>query len=492
MYSVEGLLKAMGPGRMGTTAYDTAWVARLHEVAPEMANHALDWVAQNQLSDGSWGAEFPLYYHDRIVSTLAAMVVLARRGRRAHDRQQIDGGLSALEHLTSNATRNLASDAMGAPAGFEMIVPTLVAEAESLGIIKPQGDRILGRLGNLRQMKLAKLAGLKISRHMTTALSAELAGTDSLHMLDFDQLQESNGSVGNSPAATAHFALYVRRGDEKALAYLNSVLVNGGAPFVAPFENFERIWILWNLYIGGLLEDGAMQHARPHLEFLAARWMRGRGIGFSESYSLVDGDDTTLGFDLLVSMGYPVDIEAVLSFEEDTHFRCFPLEVNASVDVNIHALGALRRVGCESKHPTVQKALGFIRRARKSQGYWFDKWHVSPYYTTSHAVMFCRDYDDTLCASAVEWIVKTQHADGGWGFYGKSTAEESAYALQALILWGRSGGKLPPGRVELGKRWLVRNAVGPHPPMWIGKSLYCPELLVQSSILSAIALAEGA
>jgi hypothetical protein len=47
------------------------------------------------------------------------------------------------------------------------------------------------------------------------------------------------------------------------------------------------------------------------------------------------------------------------------------------------------------------------------------------------------------------------------------------------------------GRIEQGMRWLRSHTEPPYPPLWIGKSLYCPELLVQSVILSALALAEN-
>ena len=490
MYSVDELLKAIGPGRMGTTAYDTAWVARLYDIDPNVSNDALRWISENQLPDGSWGAQAPIYYHDRIVSTLAAMNLLSMRGRRAFDRVQIEKGQQALEQLTSNATHQLSTDMNGATIGFELIAPTLVAEAEKLGVIRQQGDRILGRIGKLRKIKLEKLAGYKISRFLSTALSAEMAGTDSLDLLDIDNLQEENGSVGNSPAATAHFALHVRPGDDRALNYLRSVLNDGGAPFVAPFEIFERLWILWNLHLANLLNESNSTLSKPHLDYLAKHWKPGKGIGFSAVYSTEDGDDTGLAYDLLVGYGYPLDLDAVLSFEENDHFRCFKLEANPSLDSNIHILGALRRAGCDASHPLVKKVIGFIKRHRTAKGFWFDKWNVSPYYTTSHAIIFCQGFDDLMCADAVEWIINSQRSNGGWGYYGEATAEETAYCLQALGIWNRRGGKIPSMRVEHGRRWLMQHAEPPYPPLWIGKSLYSPELLIQSVVLSALAISQ--
>jgi halimadienyl-diphosphate synthase len=151
---VQQLLQEIDIGKMPSLAYDTAWIARLGEIDWELSSHALEWLCANQLPDGSWGAEKPFYYHDRVISTLAAMISLTYRGRRFQDKIQINHGLRALEKITSGATLGLQSDPNGATVGFEMIVPTLVAEAEKIGLIKQQGERILGRLAKQRKTKL--------------------------------------------------------------------------------------------------------------------------------------------------------------------------------------------------------------------------------------------------------------------------------------------------------------------------------------------------
>ncbi len=102
---IRHLLSEWSPGRVMRTAYDTAWVARLGEVDQAMSNAALRWISENQLPDGSWGAAAPLYYHDRVISTLAAMLVLTRQGRRSYDRRQIELGLLALERIAGGATQ---------------------------------------------------------------------------------------------------------------------------------------------------------------------------------------------------------------------------------------------------------------------------------------------------------------------------------------------------------------------------------------------------
>jgi hypothetical protein len=90
----------------------------------------------------------------------------------------------------------------------------------------------------------------------------------------------------------------------------------------------------------------------------------------------------------------------------------------------------------------------------------------------------------------VNWIINTQRSNGSWGFYGFSTAEETAYCIQALCMWKRYGGKIPEGQLELARQWLEANANEPKRSLWIDKSLYCPEAIVDAAILSAIQLAK--
>lgn len=473
-------------GQMSSTAYDTAWVALLNHIDPVLSNNALSWLCENQLEDGSWGSLKMMYYHDRVACTLAAMLALVKRGRRAADRLAIERGLIALEQITSGATQGLMAEANGATAGFEMIIPSLVKEAEDLGIIKQQSDRILGRLQAARQAKMKKLEGLQINRHYTAALSAEMAGQDFTRMLQVDELQEDNGSVANSPSATAYFLDTVKPGDERALKYIRQVVAeDGGAPFVAPFECFELAWLLWNL----TLVDENLPLCKERYQYLRESWKPGEGIGFSRHFSMVDGDDTAVVFELSKRLGVAgPDLNAVLKLEETDHFRCFPLETSFSTDVNIHVVAALRAAGMEPDHPSILKALRFIRQTRIDNALWLDKWHVSPFYTTAHVVICCAGMDDRLCAESVNWILGQQIVDGSWGYYRK-TAEETAFCLQALCFWRKRGGDVRAGAIEMGKRWLEEHAEGPYPPLWIGKSLYCPDLLVRAAICSALQMA---
>ena len=101
-----------------------------------------------------------------------------------------------------------------------------------------------------------------------------------------------------------------------------------------------------------------------------------------------------------------------------------------------------------------------------------------------------KGYDDQLCEESVNWILNSQKANGSWGFYGFSTAEETAYCVQALQIWRRYGKVIPKDRIKSALTWLTNRAQPPYPPLWIDKSLYRPDLIVRSSVLSALALAK--
>jgi hypothetical protein len=104
--------------------------------------------------------------------------------------------------------------------------------------------------------------------------------------------------------------------------------------------------------------------------------------------------------------------------------------------------------------------------------------------------MACVKYDEEMTARAVNWIFDTQKQDGSWGFYDFSTTEETAYCIQALHSWDASGKRVDKNTMRKAKNWLTENHYLPHPPLWMDKSLYSPEVVIQSVILSALNLAK--
>lgn len=119
---------------IASTAYDTAWVAAVPD--PQQRHDprfpsALDWVTAQQLPDGSWGSAIP-FAHDRILCTLAALIPLARFGRREQDRLQVQRGERYLwQH--AHVLRSMPCELVG----FELLLPTLAQLATSAGVHVP-------------------------------------------------------------------------------------------------------------------------------------------------------------------------------------------------------------------------------------------------------------------------------------------------------------------------------------------------------------------
>ncbi len=119
--------------------------------------------------------------------------------------------------------------------------------------------------------------------------------------------------------------------------------------------------------------------------------------------------------------------------------------------------------------------------------FWFDKWHASPYYLTAPSIGMLHGIIDDLLPSRIEWIIQTQNPDGGWGYYHKSTIEETAYCIDALLYWHEHIERLDASILNPGINYLLKQMDDPtYEPMWIGKGLYTPYKVVQASVLTAL------
>lgn len=342
-----------------------------------------------------------------------------------------------------------------------------MAEAARLGLAICHEESILGELVGVREQKLRKLGGSKINKHITAAFSVELAGQDGVGMLDVDNLQETNGSVKYSPSASAYFALHVKPGDKRALAYISSIIQagDGGAPAFYQAEIFEIVWSLWNLSRTDidLSDPEIVRTYLPYLDHVEQHWVRGRGVGWTGNSTLEDCDTTSVAYDVLSKFGRSPDIGAVLQFEDADWFRTYFHEVGPSISTNVHVLGALKQAGYDKCHPRVRKVLEFIRSSKEPGRFcWRDKWHRSAYYTTAHLICAASNYDDALCSDAIGWILNTQRPDGSWGF---STAKRLRKRQHiAFKLWriGRGTAAHPCRRRSVARVGGYRNTANRH------------------------------
>jgi halimadienyl-diphosphate synthase len=475
------------PGITGV-AYDTAWLAGLATPEDRRSSRfpsTLRWLADNQLSDGSWGSSV-CYEHDRILCTLAAVAPLSEFGRRAEDRTAVEKGTRYLwqhGHLIGREPVELV--------GFELLLPALVQRARTAGVpVPPHLDVYAAE----RQAKLQLLPkDMLYSPRATVVHSLEFLG-DTADANGLRGAQGRNGAVGNSPAATAFMLQATQEDNPSALSYLESCLGHAGgatAPVLHPCETFELLWAAYHLYLGGA-PSHTLLRPNERRDLLQALQHRG-GVSLSPTFPIPDADDTAVALLLLHDLGEQVDPTVLQTFEsKDGSFVSFPYERHSSVGVNVHVLHALAKV---PGYPEADRAISRIcdYLADQHSGlYWIDKWHISPLYATAHVLCAVEDLAPHhrrrvahLVERSREWLRHSQNADGSWGFYGQPTREETAYGLLALAA---SADDRDMRHCQAAADYLrdVTAAGVSHPPLWIDKCLYIPPLVVNAAIDAAL------
>jgi halimadienyl-diphosphate synthase len=479
---------ATRPGISGV-AYDTAWLAGMSAPADRRRSRfptALRWLVDNQLSDGSWGGSVR-YEHDRILCTLAALAPLAELGRHAEERRAVEAGTRYLwqhGHLLSSEPVELV--------GFELLVPSLVQRARAAGVAVPPHLDIYARQRALKLDLIPREA--MYSPRATIVHSLEFLG-DQADLAGLEAAQGQNGALGNSPAATAFYLTQTQSNNPQALDYLSSCMGRGDgatAPVLHPCDTFELLWAAYHLYVGGAPSRGILR-ATERRRLLAD--LAQTGVSLSRTFPIPDADDTAVALLLMHDLGEHVDPRVLQPFEAaDGSFVSFPYERHSSVGVNAHVLHTLTRVpGYPDASRAIERILTYLID-QHSGLYWIDKWHISPLYATAHVLAALehlpseqRSRVAELIDRSREWLRQSQNADGSWGFYGRSTAEETAYGLLALA-GNRAIDERDRARCAAAARFLKlkRRENVAHPPLWIDKCLYIPPLVVNAAIDGAL------
>jgi halimadienyl-diphosphate synthase len=463
------------------SVYDTAAVAVLRKSPDDptlLFPTAASWLLANQHPDGSWGGCVPAP-HDRVVSTLAAVVALAKLSKWAPAgfpdvTERITLGVERLWQLGGELRPGDPRETIG----FEFVLPSLLSQARTLGVNLPYED--FGWVEGLYQRKMSGIPAEAFDRVTTLVHSLETFG-DRWPDSALPGLRAPDGCYGCSPAATA--AVHAMWPTPATFAYLQTALQatgEGAAPVVFPFRTFDDAWTFHAFAMAGV----APELLRPHVARLASN---GVDRGFGPSAGLPqDADDTGTVLPVLAYCGYPVNLGTLRDFETPDGYLTFEFERGISISTNVHVLGALAldRAGQAEQIGIV---LRLLRDNRVDGRYWVDKWHLSPYYPTCHAIPVLDGIDDELCADAVSWVLESQNLDGSWGLYGGS-AEETGYALNALMA---VSDRYPQVRtaVHRGVRRLTglwTDAAPKYPPLWIGKVLYSPHRVIEAAVVGAL------
>ncbi|MGH2367932.1 MAG: hypothetical protein ACRDI2_07025, partial [Chloroflexota bacterium] len=387
--------------------------------------------------------------------------------------------------------------------GFELLLPSLVLRAQDAGVAVPP-DLDVYAAQRAEKLRLIPRAAL-YSPHTTAVHSLEFLGGEA-DLAGLRKAQGANGSIGNSPAATAFY--FAQSGDPHALAYLRECVARSGgamAPVLYPCETFELLWSAYHLFLAGIPSEQLLSAAE---RVSLGEALRQGGVSLSPTFPIADADDTAVALLLLHDLGQSVRPQVLEAFATPGgFFASFPHERHSSVGVNLHVLHALLRVpGYPDAERAVDRVLDYLVDQQVRGLYWLDKWHISPYYATAHALCVLRELPPAQAKRiaphlecARDWLRQTQNADGSWGFYGQPTVEETAYGLLALA----SGGLAHAAPSVDGDRRrclaaarFLRSAAGHggaggfppgFPPMWIDKCLYTPTLVVQAVIEAALA-----
>jgi squalene-hopene/tetraprenyl-beta-curcumene cyclase len=127
-----------------------------------------------------------------------------------------------------------------------------------------------------------------------------------------------------------------------------------------------------------------------------------------------------------------------------------------TADVSARCLGFLAQIGYRAEHPTLSRALAYLRREQEPDGSWFGRWGTNYIYGTWSVLAGLNaagiDPRAPEIRRAVAWLLARQHADGGWGEAGASydpdaprgeapysTASQTAWALLGLMAAGEAG-----------------------------------------------------
>ncbi|MEU7778662.1 prenyltransferase/squalene oxidase repeat-containing protein [Micromonospora parva] len=480
-------------GQVAASVYETG---RLVAVAPWLTGHhqRIAFLVRSQRPDGAWGPPEGYALAPTLSATDALLAALADGRTGTELLAPVAGGLGALADMLLRADARTLPDT---PA-LDLIVPALVDTINDrlAGLERAVADR-------LPRPPLPLPAGLHRDRLRAVRSAVAAGATLPPKVAHFYELLDAVPAdagptltaVGASPAATAAWLTAVGpAAGPAAHAFLRTLIRDGGGPVPcpAPITVFERAWVLSGLRRAGI----AVNPPASVLESLTAA-TAGQGIATGDGLP-TDADTTSVSLDALARLGHPADPASLWAYETADGFCTWPGEDGFSVTTNAHVLDAFgqhltRHPGADARYRrAVDRLSGVLAGHQRADGAWQDRWHASPYYATACCVLALAEFGRGAAAAeavdrAAGWVLNSQRPDGSWGRW-DGTAEETAYALQVLLAVPTTVPRVDDA-VARAHAYLHESATRDHRPLWYGKELYCPTVIVRAAVLAACRLA---
>ncbi|PIN17901.1 Copal-8-ol diphosphate hydratase [Handroanthus impetiginosus] len=412
---IKSLLSTTGDGRISVSPYDTAWVALIRNAdgsdTPQFPT-SLDWIAQNQLSDGSWGDEKFFCAYDRLLNTLACVVAL--RSWNIHP----DKSQKGISYIKENVYKLEDAKAEHRTCGFEVIFPALLQKAINMGIDDiPYDASVIRQIYNVREEKLKRIP-MEMMHKVPTSLLFSLEGLENLNWQKLLKLQAVDGSFLTSPSSTA-FA-FMETKDEKCFEFIKKTVekFNGGAPHTYPVDVFGRLWAVDRLQRLGISRFFESE-IESCLNYIYCVWTD-KGVFSGRDSEFCDIDDTSMGFRLLRLQGHDVDPNVFKNFKNDNKFSCYGGQIieSPSPIYNLYRASQIRFPGEKILEEAEQFAYNFLQEKLESNQI-LDKWIISkhlpdeikiglemPWYSSLPRVL-TRFYLEHYGAADDVWIGKT-------------------------------------------------------------------------------------
>ncbi|MBB4778322.1 prenyltransferase/squalene oxidase repeat-containing protein [Actinomadura livida] len=506
--------------------YETGRVVSL---APWLTGHErrIAFLLDTQRTDGGWGLPHDGYALVPTLSATEALLSVLVRAESPDEEEPAQPqpaedvadaaarGLSRLRELLTGGTWASPPGAAAQPdmPAIELIVPSLV-------------ERINRHLGDLGTAALprdglplpASMDGTRLALVRDLLRSGARPPKKLMHALEIGGAAahgfagtgpESTGAIGASPAATAAWLGDRAPADPSTPArwYLETVAAmhDGVVPVAYPLTVFERGWVLsW------LSRAGISVPVPPEVVLSLTAPLRAEGTATAAGLP-ADADTTAGTLYALALLGAPHPPDPLWNYETSTHFCTWKGEDGFSTTTNAHVLeafgeflatGAAARGGdrdVRRYEATIEKVGGWLLEQQRDDGAWTDRWHASPYYATASCALALERFGGAgrgadAAGRARAWILRTQRPDGSWGRW-DGTAEETAYAVQTLLLTGRPPEPEAVRAAARGRDALLRGLSmpdGAHPPLWHDKDLYHPSAIVRAAILAGLHLIETA